>query len=886
MLNLHAIPNSAAAKAYYGQSDYYLEGEQHGAHWHGKGAGLLGLSGAIEQAHFELLCENRHPLLLDKYGHPAQLTAKHIANRRVGYDMTFSLPKSVSLAYALGGDERVVQAFRESVAETMAEMEREMATRVRKAGKDEDRRTGNMIWADFLHTTSRPINGQPDPQLHIHAVVFNATFDHEEGQWKAGQFGDLKANAPYFAAAWRSRLSTKLQGLGYEVRKTKDAFEIVGVPERAIKEFSRRTALIEKTAASLGISRPETKAKLGATTREAKTKGLSWDDLQRLWKERLRPGELQAIQGAAKPRRAPAIDNKAALDWAILHAYERDSVVSERALVTHALKHGIGTSTVEGIYAEVAKDKRLIRREENGRTLVTTHDLRKEEEAIKAFAIKGRGKHRPLGRPGAKPPETLVPGEHKPPSPSQIAAMRHLWTSPDKIIEWEGKAGVGKTETLQAALAQIDVPWGVFATGSGASRGVLRDAGIANANTIAFLLDNEETQNRLRGGLIVIDELSQTGSAEFRQVCELANRLNARLLVIGDPSQHKSVPRGDVFALLDRAGLPRASISEIKRQSGEYRKAVEALSKGDVVQGFNRLDDLGWVKQAGHDALVADYLAAKAADKSVLIVSPTHAVGEEITSLLRAKLKDEAKLGTDERTFDTLAPLHLTQAERQAGAAEGTVAVFVRACGQIKAGGRVVVTAENREALGKLADKWAAYAPAKIALAKGDQVRVTANGWDVTGEHRLNNGAVYDVAGFTSGGDVRLSNGWTVSKGFAHLTHGYVVTSHASQGKTVDKVFIAMPEATFGAVGKEAFYVSVSRGRHSATVYTDDKLALASAIHREDRRMLASDLVRVPRQRIMAALKKRVAFLRRVANLGRGPWQDRTKERGVTIERW
>src|SRR6202041_2565819 len=105
-----------------------------------------------------------------------------------GYDFTFSVPKSVSLLYALTQDKPILEAFRGAVDETMQDIEAEMKTRVRKAGRDENRTTGNAVWAEFIHTTSRPVEGVPDPQLHAHCFVFNCTMDNASGEqrWKAG----------------------------------------------------------------------------------------------------------------------------------------------------------------------------------------------------------------------------------------------------------------------------------------------------------------------------------------------------------------------------------------------------------------------------------------------------------------------------------------------------------------------------------------------------------------------------------------------------------------------------------------------------------------------------------------------------------------------------
>ena len=150
-----------------------------------------------------------------------------------------------------------------------------MKTRVRTGRQDSDRTTGNMVWAEFIHTTSRPVDGIPDPQLHAHVFVFNSTWDDEEERWKAGQFRELKRDAPYFQAAFRVRLANKLQDLGFGVERKRDDFEIAGIPADMLKRFSRRTALIEKVAEEKGITDPDRKAELGAETREKKDRELS-----------------------------------------------------------------------------------------------------------------------------------------------------------------------------------------------------------------------------------------------------------------------------------------------------------------------------------------------------------------------------------------------------------------------------------------------------------------------------------------------------------------------------------------------------------------------------------------------------------------------------------
>src|SRR5580658_3178876 len=196
-------------------------------------------------------------------------------------------------------------------------MEAEMKTRVRLVLQNTDRTTGNMVWAEFIHTTSRPVDGLPDPQLHAHVFAFNTTFDEEERRWKAGQFRELKRDAPYFQAAFRVRLANRLQDIGFGVERKRDDFEIAGISRDVLKRFSRRTELIEKVAAEKGITNPDRKAKLGAETREGKQNTLSWNQLKREWRQRLGDGEWDSLKAVyrrerkrVRPERgeAPAVD--------------------------------------------------------------------------------------------------------------------------------------------------------------------------------------------------------------------------------------------------------------------------------------------------------------------------------------------------------------------------------------------------------------------------------------------------------------------------------------------------------------------------------------------------------------------------------------------------
>ena len=107
----------------------------------------------------------------------------------------------------------------------------------------------------------------------------------------------------------------------------------------------------------------------------------------------------------------------------------------------------------------------------------------------------------------------------------------------------------------------------------------------------------------------------------------------------------------------------------------------------------------------------------------------------------------------------------------------------------------------------ELAKRFEVYRPVQLALAVGDRVRVTAGGKTKDGKHRLSNGSLFTVQGFN---DAATSSSITAgsSTGISGiLTHGYVVTSHASQGVTVDKVFVGMSSESFPATYQRTAYV-------------------------------------------------------------------------------
>jgi hypothetical protein len=92
-------------------------------------------------------------------------------------------------------------------------------------------------------------------------------------------------------------------------------------------------------------------------------------------------------------------------------------------------------------------------------------------------------------------------------------------------------------------------------------------------------------------------------------------------------------------------------------------------------------------------------------------------------------------------------------------------------------------------------------------------------------------------------GKVTLDGVELGDRGALHLDQGIVVTSHASQGKTVDQVIVSVPVESFSQANEAQFYVSMSRARKAMHLFTDSKVALREAVARKSARLSAWELI-------------------------------------------
>jgi conjugative relaxase-like TrwC/TraI family protein len=873
MLRIVPNTNASATARYFDEglatSDYYAkDAEQVIGRWGGLAAEKLGLQGEVTKEDFTALCDNKKP-------DGSKLNPREKENRKVGYDFTFSAPKSVSIAYATTNDERIRSAFERSVSETMQELEKDMRTQTGQGKEKKHVQTGNMVWAEFTHFTSRPVDGVADPHLHAHCFAINTTWHEESGRFQAGEFGSIKRDASYYEAAFFSRFAHRMQEMGYGIRHEGRHWELEGIGRSTIEKFSRRTQQVEEAAEKKGIQNEKAKADLGARTREQKVKSDgTMQDLKENWLSRLSDDEKSATQnlkGAAGKRKSVTAGD--ALDSAVRHSFERKSVMEEKRLLTEALKRGYGDVLPEAV-GSALNGANFYRRNIKEQTFLTTEEALQDEKRMVQYVREGRGTVAPINS-RYQPKADYLNAEQK-------DAIRHAMNSTDQVTVISGGAGTGKTtlmKEVQQGIRESGKEIFGFAPSAAASRDVMRKEGFEQADTLAQLLANRELQKQVKNQVIWVDEAGMIGNKDMNRVFEIAKEQNARILLTGDVKQHAAVKAGDALRIIEeRGGIKVAQINKIQRQrsNDNYRQVVEMIANDKIEPALNKLDRMGGVVEIADreqrlQALVSDYVDAVEKKKTALVVSPVHREANMVTDAIRERLKSSGKLEGEEKSFESYKSLNLSEEDknlfRTYGQDKNLVVEFHQNSSGFKKGERWEVApggdtvqlphvnATNRE--GQIAqlplshsNRFTVYRQDSLKLAAGDRLRITKGGKTLEGS-RINNGDIFTVNGFDKKGNIRLDSGKTLSKDFGHMAHGYVTTSHSSQGKTVDRVFIAQSEMSEPAASRQQFYVSISRGKEMAKVYTDDKIALEKSVMKDGSRMTASQVAELQKQRTM-----------------------------------
>jgi len=533
-----------------------------------------------------------------------------------------------------------------------------------------------------------------------------------------------------------------------------------------------------------------------------------------------------------------------------------------------ALTHGeprprgmwVSVLTERGVSREEAR-RRVDEAIQEGRLVpaerrYTTQTALEREKRILQIERDGRGKVAPIATAEAVR-DRLASSDL---TSGQRAAVEMIACTPNRVAGVQGYAGTGKSHMLDSAKALVEERgYRVVALAPYASQvRALHELGV-EARTLASFLAAKEKHLDART-VLVIDEAGTVPTRQMEQALKLAERADARVVLLGDTRQTKAIEAGRPFDQLQEEGMATAQMQQIERQRSErLRRAVELAAKGEAAWSLATIGEVREIRDDGQRrAVIARDYARMAPEERArtIVVAGTNEARRELNRAIRADLGLDGKgheysvlvrrdTTQSERAFaKNYSPGELIQPERdypRAGLERGALYEVV----ENGPGNRLTVRDEHGKSLEfspMTCRKLSVYEPERAELAAGDRVRITRNDAALD----LANGDRFTVAA-VSRTSLTLADGRRIVelpvRGPLHLDHAYATTIHASQGITAERVLIEASTKS-RTTTKETFYVALSRASREARVYTDDRTKLPAAIEREAEKHAALDLER------------------------------------------
>ena len=641
------------------REDYFtrLSAEPAGS-WLGTGSAKLGLHGKVDKDALHALFEGFSPEGVPLVKNAGKNMGKR--PRKPGWDLTFSVPKSVSVLWACASpaERKIIEkCVRRAVEKVIAHMEAECAfSRIGRGGAE--RTPAKLLVAAFVHDTSRAL----DPQYHVHALCLNLGWC-DDSKTRALVSKPFYDNKMLLGSLFRCHLAHYLDHeLGLRTERPLDRngrprswFEVMGVPERLCKEFSKRRQAIEKELGSLGLETAAAAAQVTLRTRERKSDippraelFAQWQDVGR--KFRFTQETIAGLLGRTKTR-DQAAEYRKALKEAVEQLTYQDSHFNERQLLTEVLNASQGRGldpqfVLKETRRQLNRDHRFVKLgPKNGQMCYTTREVMAvEKELLQTVKSLHEQQFKPLTdrivkhviekkwSPATQPKKTLAGkaiealsnrGKHFTLNPEQAEAVRYLTQTPGRLKLVSGLAGTGKTTMLRAAREAFEKQGYTVrgcATAGVAAKRLFEGSGIQSDTVRMRLLElfpkpwqlaKHHINQLIRAArkrptcqyktiidpktVLVVDESGQVGTRDFTLIAKAVEQGGGILVCVGDERQLPSIEMGGVFgSMIQRFGGEH--LNQITRQEDSAeREAVRKLSEGkgkEVIEEYARRGQL------------------------------------------------------------------------------------------------------------------------------------------------------------------------------------------------------------------------------------------------------------------------------------------------------
>lgn len=785
MLSIGVISaGSASAFSEYHESeaaaardDYYSNEGDRGS-WYGGGAAALGFAGELERGQLKNILEGYNP----QTGRPLARNAG--PEHKCGWDLAFSAPKSVSLVWALGGEDNrlaIEQAQARSARVALDYLEKHAITTRSRAG---DLFAGGIVAALYQHGTSR----EGDPQLHTHAVVANTD--------AAGLAIDIDTRQKMAAGAiYRAQLASELQKIGYKIESDKSSFCIAGIDPATERHFSQRRQQIEAEMLAAGYKSARAASIAALSTRQAKQ---IQDREQQIeaWRQAAKEQGISAQTVNGLRTHVLAREAMPAAGELLQQITAQASTVTDAQLVTAVAQTAQGrldAAGIESYLSDLKKSGELVRlvadcpahRARYGPdTRWTSREMLEIESGIvnKSLARSAETSHVVDASKAitAAAQKAEAAGRQNSEcnygaSTEQIKMIEHICVSAGAVKCVQGLAGTGKSYALGIAREAWEKNGNRVigcALAGKAADSLKNGAGIESITIHSLLLKLENSKEKLtKNDVIVIDEAGMVGSRLLAKMLDAAHSAGAKVVLVGDSKQLQPIDAGGAFrALTEKLGA--AELRDITRQNKEIdRQVVRDFAAGDAAKAIRSLDERGLIKtnadkQALKEHLVADFMQHRDPNKpgESLMLAATRADVRALNELAREHMKNQNRICNEHQIETTEGKLVIAEGDR-------------------------------------------------ILFKKNDKSLNVKNGQLASVERIYFNkkGELVVTAKIDDGQRVQFSPGHDAARGeYADIRHGYAVSVHAAQGVTVDRTNVLIHDSMSD---REWSYVAASRAR-------------------------------------------------------------------------
>jgi len=809
MLSLTNI-STAQASTYYARDDYYTRS---GGMWQGNLTALKGFTPEVQKADFDALVKKHETFNNQDAGRKP----------RAGFDLCFSIPKSVSIAMC---DEsmknEIIEAHRQAVTATLEMIEANcIFARVTENGQTVREKTSKMICGKFDHFVSR----NQDPQLHTHSVIFNETLC-ADGRYRAIDNKMLYQDKMLNGQIYRNELARNLQEKSYGIvvsNREQGFFELAGVSREQIEAFSSRRLEIVAELEKQGLSSAKDAERATLLTRQAK-EDRDLDKLFESWRESTAQAQIEI----AKPvfQEDHQLMGELSLKDSEVQIANTTFAFQKKEFMMLALRnglaHGLTVKEAERYFeSQLGKEILHLGKYQGRDYFCTKIGYEIEQGIIRNVAA---GKEQMAGMSTSKIDAKIFELKQQGTKlfPGQQAAVRQICSTGDRFSAVQGLAGTGKTYMLKVARQILEADGylvkGVCFTGKAAEE-LNKGSGIESRTIHSHLYALEkEAGNRqspepvseepgikqdwnlqglkasVKKEVWVVDEASLVDNKLLKQLMDAAVLRDAKVVLIGDSWQMQPVGAGSAFANLIRNDQIRyAVMDEIVRQknrnllyavkesvTGSLDKSLKVLNKTT-----RQIQD----RERRLDRIAHDFTRQSAKERhNSIVIAATNRDRQEINQKVRSLLKAKKQL-PDGIEFKV-----------------------------VSSAGRACVREFSVQ------DKI-------IFLKKDSQLGVQ-------------NGQTGLITAIDGKGITVQSGDQTIAVNpaeYAYLDHGYVLTSHKAQGITADRAFINIDNNQRSMNSRNSFYVDISRAKFKALIYTNDRDQLREAVSEFQTKLSSGD---------------------------------------------